>query len=247
MFPQVLRMCHFRVKYHMMIHNMSSVLLIHSTEKGPCLKPPLTMYRKKSFQEMPTISNNNCKGFFLLYYGWYNYTLYFINSRKKKCRLTVFKPRQFQRGQWKRAIEDQCMAIIQVTNCVTLQVIIGIGIKYTLHWCCRVLHRQFAIVTVHEGRAMQLLHLIATGAKPFPKHWTGEKVLANDWSRKQTCCCCQDYFSTWHMIFAVSDQKTKRIVELMIKKVRPLGGVLEVVVTDRGNKRFMSSDVGCLV
>ena len=49
------------------------------------------------------------------------------------------------------------------------------------------------------------------------------------------------------MIFAVSDQKTKRIVELLIKKVRPFCGVLEVVVKDRGNKRFMSSDFRCLI
>ena len=50
------------------------------------------------------------------------------------------------------------------------------------------------------------------------------------------------------MIFAVSDQKTKkRTVELLIKKIRPFCGVLEVVLTDRGNKRFMSFDVRCLV
>ena len=95
---------------------------------------------------------------------------------------------------------------------------------------------------------MQPLHPIDSyWCKTFSKALDWRKVLADNRSRKQTCYCFQDYFSTWHMIFAVSDQKTKRIVELLIKKVRPFCGVLEVVVKDRGNKRFMSSDFRCLI
>ena len=122
---------------------------------------------------------------------------------------------------------------------------IGIGIKYTLHWCCRVLHRQFAIVTWRESHAKQPLQPIATyWCKKFSKTLDCTKSTCWWLIKATNMFCFQDY---WHMIFAVSDQKTKRIVELLIKKIRPFCGVLEVVLTDRGNKRFMSSNIRCLI
>ena len=44
----------------------------------------------------------------------------------------------------------------------------------------------------------------------------------------------QDYFTKWPMVFAVPDQKTVRIVELLTKEVIPFCGVPEAVLTDRG-------------
>ena len=44
----------------------------------------------------------------------------------------------------------------------------------------------------------------------------------------------QDYFSKWPMVFAVPDQKTNAIVELLTKEVIPFYGASEAVVTDRG-------------
>ena len=43
----------------------------------------------------------------------------------------------------------------------------------------------------------------------------------------------QDYFSKWPMAFAVPDQKTNRIVELLTKEVISFCGVPEAVLTDR--------------
>ena len=44
----------------------------------------------------------------------------------------------------------------------------------------------------------------------------------------------KDYFIKWPMVFAVPDQKTKRIMELLKKEVIPFCGVPEAVLTDRG-------------
>ena len=44
----------------------------------------------------------------------------------------------------------------------------------------------------------------------------------------------QDYFSKWPMVFAVPDQKTTTIVQLLTKEVIPFCGVPEAVLTDRG-------------
>jgi len=43
----------------------------------------------------------------------------------------------------------------------------------------------------------------------------------------------QDYFTKWPKVFAVPDQKTVRIVELLTKEVIPFCGVPEAVLTDR--------------
>ena len=44
----------------------------------------------------------------------------------------------------------------------------------------------------------------------------------------------QDYFSKWPMVFAVPDQKTSRIAELLTKEIIPFFGVPEAILTDRG-------------
>ena len=49
----------------------------------------------------------------------------------------------------------------------------------------------------------------------------------------------QDYFTKWPMVFAVPDQKTVRIVELLTKEVILFCGVPEAVLTDRGTN-FLS-------
>ena len=44
----------------------------------------------------------------------------------------------------------------------------------------------------------------------------------------------QDYFSKWPMVFAVPDQKTSRIAELLTKEMIPFFGMPEAILTDRG-------------
>ena len=44
----------------------------------------------------------------------------------------------------------------------------------------------------------------------------------------------QDYFPKWPMVFAVPDQKTNAIVEMLTKEVIPFCGTLEAALIDRG-------------
>jgi hypothetical protein len=44
----------------------------------------------------------------------------------------------------------------------------------------------------------------------------------------------QDYFTKWPLVFAVPDQKSKRLVELLVNEVVPFFGVPEALLSDRG-------------
>lgn len=44
----------------------------------------------------------------------------------------------------------------------------------------------------------------------------------------------QDFLTKWPMVFAMPDQKSKRIAELLVKEIIPLLGVPEALLSDRG-------------
>ena len=44
----------------------------------------------------------------------------------------------------------------------------------------------------------------------------------------------QDFLTKWPLVFAMPDQKTMRIVRLLVKQVIPLFGVLEALLSNRG-------------
>ena len=44
----------------------------------------------------------------------------------------------------------------------------------------------------------------------------------------------QDYFTKWPMVYAIPDQKTHRIVDILVKEIVPTVGVPESLLSDRG-------------
>ena len=48
----------------------------------------------------------------------------------------------------------------------------------------------------------------------------------------------QDYFTKWPMVYAIPDQKTHRIVDILVKEIVPTVGVPESLLSDRGTNLF---------
>ena len=44
----------------------------------------------------------------------------------------------------------------------------------------------------------------------------------------------QDYFTKWPVVFAIPDQKTHRIVDILVKEIIPAVGVPECLLSDQG-------------
>ena len=44
----------------------------------------------------------------------------------------------------------------------------------------------------------------------------------------------QDYLTKWPLVYAIPDQKTHRIVRILVEEIIPVFGVPEVLLTDRG-------------
>ena len=55
----------------------------------------------------------------------------------------------------------------------------------------------------------------------------------------------QDFLSKWPVVFPLPDQKTKRIVDILVKEIIPVFGVPEGLLSDRGTNllSYLMKDV----
>ena len=44
----------------------------------------------------------------------------------------------------------------------------------------------------------------------------------------------QDYFTKWPMVYPIPDQKTHRIVDILVREIVPVFGIPECLLSDRG-------------
>lgn len=51
----------------------------------------------------------------------------------------------------------------------------------------------------------------------------------------------QDFLTKWPMVYPVPDQKTKRIVKLLMEEIVPFFGVPEALLTDHGTNLLSHS------
>ena len=90
-----------------------------------------------------------------------------------------------------------------------------------------------AIVSGGERHVKQPLHPIPM-QKPFQIIGLDIMDLPRIDQGNKHVVVFQDYFSKWPMVFAVPDQKTNAIAELLTKEVIPFCSVPEAVLTDTG-------------
>ena len=92
---------------------------------------------------------------------------------------------------------------------------------------------QYAIVSGGERHVKQPLHAIPV-QRPFQIIGLDIMYLPMTDQGNKHVVVFQDYFSKWPTVFAVSDQKTNTIVQLLTKEVIPFYNVPEAGLTDRG-------------
>ena len=164
--------------------------------------------------------------------------LYFIHTKKRKCKLVVV-PRQL----WKRIMQEyhggplgghysgNRLYNVLITNWYW-DGIYNDALKF-----CKSCP-QCAIVTGGERHVKQPLHpipvqrifqIIGLDIMDLPVTEQGNKHVI----------VFQDYFSKWPMVFPMPDQKTSRIVELLTKEIILFFCVPEAILTDRGTNLLL--------
>ena len=159
--------------------------------------------------------------------------LYFINGKKRKCRLAVV-PQQLR----KQVMEQYHGGPLgghysgnRLYNILSAQWYWDGMYADCLKFCrsCP----QCAIVSGGERNGKQPLHPIPV-QRPFQILGLDIMDLPATEQGNKHVVVFQDYFTKWPMVFPVPDQKTLRIAELLTKEVIPFCGVPEAVLTDRG-------------
>ena len=77
------------------------------------------------------------------------------------------------------------------------------------------------------------LHLISV-CRPFQIIGVDVMDLPKTSSDNKHVLVFQDYFTKWPMVYAIPDQKTYRLVDILVKEIVPAVGVPECLLSDRG-------------
>jgi len=159
--------------------------------------------------------------------------LYLINGKKRKCRLAIVPQqlrlqvmKQYHGGPFGGHYSGN-----RLYNVLSSQWYWD-GMYTDAVKFCRSCP-QCAIVSGGERNRKQPLHPIPV-QRPFQILGLDIMDLPVTEQGNKHIVVFQDYFTKWPMVFAVPDQKTVRIVELLTKEVIPFCGVPEAVLTDRG-------------
>ena len=75
-------------------------------------------------------------------------------------------------------------------------------------------------------------------SRPFQVLGVDIMDLPKSSSRNKHVLEFQDYFTKWQMVYAIPDQKTHRIVDILVKEIVPTVGVPESLLSDRGTNLF---------
>ena len=71
-------------------------------------------------------------------------------------------------------------------------------------------------------------------SRPFQVLGVDIRDLPKSSSGNKHVLVFQDYFTKWPMVYAIPDQKTHRIVDILVKEIVPTVGVPESLLSDRG-------------